>query len=98
MDRIAGQTGRAIIPRGLARLPSGLAVAGSVLNPQFLKAALLTSPRLMSELAVKGGQTAGRITKATTPERAVRIGQAAAYPFIDENETVNQLRNGGLTR
>jgi hypothetical protein len=101
LDRIAGQTGSSWTPRGLANISPGaltLGVATQYLTPAALSAALLTSPRLMSELAVKGGQTAGRITKATTPERSARIGQAAYYPFIDENETVNQLRNGGLTR
>ena len=102
LDRIAGQTGSAWTPRGgFANVPPGLAAIGALtgfVNPVALSGALLTSPRLVSELAVKGGQTAGRITKATTPERSARIGQAAYYPFIDENETVNQLRNGGLTR
>ena len=101
LDRIAGQTGSSWMPKGgFANLvPSGLIYGSTITaSPAMAIPALLSSPRLMSEAAVKGGQLAGRITKATTPERSARIGQAAYYPFIDENETVNQLRNGGLTR
>ena len=65
MAGLAGQTMSELAPRGLARVPAGVAVAGTGLNPAAITAAvpyfLSTSPRVVGESA----HAAGQISRAT---------------------------------
>lgn len=70
MPRLAGQALNARMPRGLMQAVAGASIlGGSLLNPAFLGALPLTSPRLIGEAARAAGTAARHASKIPLPTR-----------------------------